>query len=77
MYFSPKSNCVCFYPYKKVGDTPTRNNPCTNKIVTCKICNVYTWKYNLKHHFQKDHEDEDCSEEVVQKEKDVTLKAKI
>ena len=52
-YFSPKSNCVYFYPYKKVGDTPTRNNPCTNKIVTCKICNVYTWKYNLKHHFQK------------------------
>ena len=49
-FYSPMSDCIYFYAYKKVGKKATRYTRCTNRITTCPLCNLYIWWYNLVPH---------------------------
>ena len=54
-FYSPYSECRCFYPYKGIPIKATKKNSCTNKIIVCPLCNIYTWSYNLEAHYNIGH----------------------
>ena len=61
----PMSDCIYYYHYKKVGEKATRYTPCTNRIISCPICNIYIWSYNMSTHYRKSHDGEDTSEVII------------
>ena len=77
-FYTPKSDCLYHYTYKKMGKKATRYTPCTNRITTCPICNVYTWSYNLVPHYQIHHPEEDVAEvKIPIEEKNLLSKSNI
>ena len=73
-FYSPMSDCIYFYAYKKVGKKATRYTRCTNRITTCPLCNLYIWWYNLVPHYLNVHPAEDIDSISIPKEEIELLK---
>ena len=73
-FYSPMSDCIYFYAYKKVGKKATRYTRCTNRITTCPLCNLYIWWYNLVPHYLNVHPAEDTDNISIPKEEIELLK---
>ena len=55
LFFSVAFNYSRF-KHRKPGKA-SRDNPCTNWVEKCKVCQDHVWKYNLPVHFAAKHKD--------------------
>ena len=48
-----------YFDYGKLSAKPSRNNPCTNRLVHCSVneCKQVVWSYNMEAHFESKHVD--------------------
>ena len=76
--FFAKIESLCLYKcdYGKVPSKPSRENPCTNRLIHCSIkeCKKVVRSYNMSHHFSKVRPDNICN--VFITERDVTAMKK-
>lgn len=56
------SECSFYYDYGKIGNKPSRNNQCTNRLLHCNVqeCKKVIWSYNMTPHFTIHHPDREC-----------------
>ena len=74
------SDCPYYFDYgKKVGSLPSRNNPCTNRLLHCDIkeCKQVVWSYNMKHHYLKKHPNAECEEMMTKRDISTMKKASV
>ena len=55
-YYLPYSRYRYFYAYKGIQTKSTKTNSCTNRIIVCPLCNMYSWSYNLQAHYIINHQ---------------------
>ena len=53
-YGKIESDCCYYFDYGKLSAKPSRNNPCTNRLVHCSVneCKQVVWSYNMEAHFE-------------------------
>ena len=77
--FFRKIESLCTYKieYGKIPSQPSRENPCTNRLLHCSIkeCRKVVWSYNIKPHFEKMHPDTLC--DVLITNRDITAMKKV
>ena len=72
---TPQSNCPDYRKFSLASArTSTQNTPCTNRPVECDICKVVHWSYYLKKHYEENHTDSVCSENISEEELNVMWK---
>ena len=55
---------------------PNRRIPCLNYIQKCNKCSAFVWKYNLKHHFEDAHPQDQFEDPVSGEEKAAMSRSK-
>ena len=69
-YGKIENECKYYFDYGKVGTKPSRNNPCTNRLVHCSVqeCKQVVWSYNMEAHFEVKHTEIPCLLTITQAE---------
>ena len=63
------SNCKYFLRFSlRPAESSTKNKPCTNRPIECKICKTVLWSYNIEPHYHVNHPLEDIPSMISQLE---------
>ena len=74
---SAKSNCAYRSKFSlKAAEKVTKSSPCTNRPVSCHMCNTVVWSYMMDSHYGHVHPNEPLCKLVTSEERDMVLKTK-
>ena len=74
---SANSNCAYRSKFSlKAAEKVTKSSPCTNRPVSCPMCNIVVWSYMMDSHYIHVHPNETLCILVTSEERDMVLKTK-
>ena len=74
---SAQANCTYISKFSlKAAEKTTKSSPCTNRPVSCPVCNTVVWSYMMGPHYSHVHPEKTLCTSVTSEERDMVLKKK-